>query len=134
MRRSIPHRKAMAGFTLVEALVALSVIATVLASIGALAATNVRATRSIQTHMTRLETARAIMTAIPDRAQLVHGHMSGETDGHPWRVEVAPFVTNNVGPQTSNPWLPLAVVVTIQSPTGAAMQISTVRLQRKDGR
>jgi general secretion pathway protein I len=134
LRRSIPHRKAMAGFTLVEALVALSVIATVLASIGALAATNVRATRSIQTHMTRLETARAIMTAIPDRAQLMHGHMSGETDGHPWRVEVEPFVTNNMGPQTSNPWLPLAVVVTIQSPTGAAMQISTVRLQRKDGR
>jgi general secretion pathway protein I len=132
--RSTPHNHATDGFTLIEALVALAIVTAVLTSIGALIATNVRATRSIQAHLTRLATARAIMTALPDRTQLVLGNISGETDDHPWRVDVSPFPTSNIGVQNRNPWRPLAVVVTVRSPTGAAMQLSTVRLQRQDGR
>jgi len=130
---------AIEGFTLLEALIALSIVAAVLSSIGALIATNVRGMRSIEAHLTRLETTRSIMTALPDRARLVLGTMSGETEGHPWRVDVAPLVPTNLAPsnrsvETSNPWQPLAVAVTVRSPSGAAMQITTVRLQRRDGR
>ena len=127
-------RHAIEGFTLLEALVALSIVAAVLSSIGALIATNVRGMRSIEAHLTRLETARSIMTALPDRARLVLGTMSGETEGHPWRVDVAPLAPSNQSVETSNPWQPLAVAVTVRSPSGAAMQITTVRLQRRDGR
>ena len=127
-------RHAIEGFTLLEALVALSIVAAVLSSIGALIATNVRGMRSIEAHLTRLETARSIMTALPDRARLVLGTMSGETDGHPWRVDVAPLMPSNQRVESSNPWQPLTVAVTVRSPSGAAMQITTVRLQRRDGR
>src|SRR4029078_11403066 len=116
-------RHAIEGFTLLEALVALSIVAAVLSSIGALIATNVRGMRSIEAHLTRLETARSIMTALPDRARLVLGTMSGETEGHPWRVDVAPLAPSNQRVETSNPWQPLAVAVTVRSPSGAAMQI-----------
>ena len=133
-RNRAMDRHAIEGFTLLEALVALSIVAAVLSSIGALIATNVRGTRSIEAHLTRLETARSIMTALPDRARLVLGTMSGETEGHPWRVDVAPLATSNQRVETSNPWQPLAVAVTVRAPSGAAMQITTVRLQRRDGR
>lgn len=126
-------KDASAGFTLIEVLVALSIVALALASIGALFASTSRGTRSIEAHLTRLKIARAVMTAIPDRDQLVPGDISGEIAGHPWRVDVSPFVTDNIRQQTRIPWQPQTVVVTVQTPTGGAMQFSTVRLQRRSG-
>ena len=126
--------QAIEGFTLLEALVALSIVAAVLSSIGALIATNVRGMRSIQAHLTRLETARSIMTALPDRTRLALGTVAGEPEGHPWRVDVAPLAPSNRSLESSNPWQPLAVAVTVRSPSGGAMEVTTVRLQRRDGR
>ena len=133
MWRSIEPRRSTSGFTLIEVLVALSIVATTLASIGALIASTARGTRSIETHLNRLEIARAIMTAIPDRDQLTPGNFSGEMAGHPWRVDVLPFVSNNMEPQNDTLWMPQTVIMTVRSPTGAAMQVSTVRIQRRVG-
>jgi general secretion pathway protein I len=119
---------------LIEVLVALSIIAIVFASIGGLVATSVRGTRSIEAHLIRLETARAIMTALPDRDQLVPGTFTGESAGLPWRLDVLPFATNTQLSQPSARWIPQAIVVTVQSPSGATMNISTVRLWRGDRR
>lgn len=129
-----PHNEGTHGFTLIEALIALSIVTMVLASIGALIATNARATQSIEAHLTRLETARAIMTALPDRADLARGELSGETDGHPWRVDVSPLPTGTTGTSNTNAWRPMAVVVTVRSRSGGAIQLNTVRLQRNDSR
>ena len=95
MWRSTAPRRGTAGFTLIEVLVALSIVATTLTSIGALIASTARGTRSIETHLTRLEITRAIMTAIPDRNQLVPGNFSGAMAGHPWRVDVLPTTSDN---------------------------------------
>lgn len=135
MSRSNPHNiNATDGFTIIEVLIALSIVTTVLASIGALIATNVRATQSIESHLTRLETARAIMTALPDRSELARGDMVGETDNHQWRLNVSPMPTDPSRQQNRTPWQPMAVVVTVRSRTGGAIQLSTVRLQRSDNR
>ena len=121
---------ANAGFTLIEALVALAIVAASLSSIGALIMTTVRGTRSIERHLTQLAAARAITTALPNRAQFVPGTFSGETGGHRWRVDVSPFSTANL--RVSRPaWEPQAVVVTVQSPSGGVLQINTVRLRRR---
>jgi general secretion pathway protein I len=127
-------KRSTAGFTLIEALVALSIVAIAMASIGGLIATSVRGVRSIEGHLTRLEIARAVVTALPGRDQLVPGYLTGEIADHPWRVDVLPFATQMVSPQARTQWVPQTVVVTVQSPTGAAMKISTVRLQRSDNR
>jgi general secretion pathway protein I len=129
-RKTAPER-GTTGFTLIEVLVALAIVAVSLSAIGALIATTVRGSHSIDRNLVQLETARAIVTALPDRGQLALGSFSGETAGHRWRVDVSPFVTTEVRPAT--PWLPQVVVVTVQSPTGAPMQISTIRLQRRSG-
>jgi hypothetical protein len=118
---------------LIEALVALSIVAAMTASISALIASAARGTRSIETRLTRLEIARSLMTAMPDRDQLVLGSSSGQMADHPWRIEVAPFTSNGFSQSNDVPWVPQTIVMTVQSPTGTTMQISTVRLQRRAG-
>lgn len=134
MYRFSPLKRPADGFTLIEVLVALSVLAIALASMGGLIAGSVRGTRSIEMHLTRLETARAIVTALPDRDQLLPGNFSGEVSGYLWRVDVLPFTAGGFIPQPQARWQPQAVVVTVKSPGGAEMKISTVRLQRRDSR
>ncbi|MGB9369073.1 MAG: type II secretion system protein [Xanthobacteraceae bacterium] len=118
------------GFTLIEVLVALSVVAISLAAIGSLIAVTTRGARAVGLHLTLLETARMIITGLPDRDQLVPGNFSGESAGHRWRVDVLPFDADFVDPTQTN-YLPQTVVVRVQSPAGKVLQVSTVRLRRK---
>jgi general secretion pathway protein I len=125
-------KRSTAGFTLIEALVALSIVAIAMASIGGIIGTSARGVRTIEGHLARLEIARAVMTALPGRDQLISGYLTGLIADHPWRVDVLPFATQPLGQKARAQWVPHAVVVTVQSPTGAAMKISTIRLQRSD--
>jgi general secretion pathway protein I len=127
------RRRAEAGFTLVEVLVAIGIIAVALAAIGSLVATNVRGTRSIDTHLTLVETGRAIMTGLPDRNELAPGSFSGAVGDHRWRADVVPFVAPNVDPRVVSPWVPQRVVVRVQSPAGLILQLETIRLRRRGG-
>jgi general secretion pathway protein I len=120
-----------AGFTLIEVLVALAVVAVSLAAIGSLMATTVRGMRSLDTRLALIETARAIETSLPDRDQLKVGSLTGELADHRWRVDVLPFLTGNSASQTANPWIPQTVIIRVQSPTGSIIQIDTVRLRRR---
>jgi len=131
---STDPKTATAGFTLLEVLVALSIVAIGLASIGRLVASSFQGVHSIETHLTRLETARAIMAALPDRDQLAPGTLSGEIADHPWRIDVLPFAATDVGLQPSARWVPKAVVLTVSSPTGTEMKISTVSLRRSNSK
>src|ERR1700730_18622229 len=78
------------GFTLVEVLVALSVVAVSLAAIGSLIAVTTRAARSVGGHLDLVETTRTIFTGLPDRNQLVPGSLAGEIGGHPWGAQGRP--------------------------------------------
>jgi general secretion pathway protein I len=126
-------RSATAGFTLIEVLVALSVIAVALTAIGALIATTVRGTRSLDTNLMLVETTRAIATALPDRDTFKPGNFSGEMAGHQWRVDVLPFLFTNVDPRLPTPWVPLTVIIRVQSPNGPILQFNTVRLRHREG-
>ena len=127
------RRRSTAGFTLIEVLVALSVVAVSLAAIGGLIATTVRGTRSLDQHLTLLETTRAIVTGLPDRERLSPGSFSGEFAAHRWRVDVLPFLATNVDPRLPTPWVPQTVVLRVQSPAGPIVQVNTVRLRRRTG-
>jgi len=127
-------RDAVAGFTLIEVLVALSLVAVLLTAIGGLSATTVRATASIDQHLSLLETARAIEAALPNRDELKIGNSSGEMAGHRWRIDVRPFVSNFVDPRLPSPWLPQMIVIRVQSPAGPTLQVNTVRLRARTDR
>jgi general secretion pathway protein I len=125
-------KRGVAGFTLIEVLIALAVVSISLAAIGTLMAATVRGMRSIDQRFAMVETARAIETGLPDRGELTGG-LSGELAGHRWRIDVSPFVANFVDPRLPTPWVPQTVVIRVQSPGGAILQVDTVRLRRRTG-
>ena len=130
MYRSTDPDASTSGFTLLEVLVALAIVAIGLASIGSLVASSVRGVQSIEGHLTRLETARAVMAAPPDRGQLESGTLSGTIADHSWQVQVLPLAATDFGLKPDSRWVPNAVIVTVSSPRqAAALKISTVNLR-----
>jgi general secretion pathway protein I len=127
----LPERRREAGFTLLEVLVALAVVSLTLGTIGSLMAMSARSTRAIEPHLALMETARAIETALPPRAELALGSMSGERSGHSWRVDVLPYsVPPPADSGTKLQWVPARVVIQVHGPTGSKLQVETVRLLR----
>ena len=121
-----------AGFTLIEALVALAIVAAVLSSIGAVIASTVKGTRSIDQRLALTGAAETLLAELPARNLLKPGRQSGELAGHRWRIDVSPMnaaVTSDA-PQTQR-FVPLAVNMRLQAPGGPAIQITTVRLVPK---
>jgi general secretion pathway protein I len=116
------------GFTLIEVLISLVVISISLAALGSLMASNRRVANSIDAHLSLVETARGIETALPDRAALL-GNSSGESGDYRWGVGVRPFVSNLVDPQLPTRWIPQAVTIRVRSPEGLSIDVDTVRLR-----
>ena len=126
-------RGSSAGFTLIEVVVALAVLAVSLTAIGSLVASNIRATRALDQRLALVTTARAILTGLPDREQLMLSNSSGDIAGHRWRLDLLPFVADFVDPRQPTPWVPQAVVLRVQSPSGQILRLDTVRLRRGEG-
>lgn len=124
----------VAGFTLIEALVALAIVAAVLSSIGSVIAVTVKGTRSIDQRLALTGAAETLLAELPARDLLKPGRQSGELAGHRWRIDVAPMdvADADAAPQTRR-FVPLAVNMRLQAPGGPAMQITTVRLVPKAG-
>jgi general secretion pathway protein I len=119
----------VAGFTLIEALVALAIVAAVLSSIGAVIATTVKGTRAIDQRLALTGAAETLLAALPARTLLTPGRQSGETAGHRWRIDTSPMnVAVASDAAQSQRFIPLAVNMRLQAPGGPAMQITTVRL------
>ena len=119
------------GFTLIEALVALAIIAAVLSSIGAVIGTTVKGTRMIDQRLALTGAAESLLAELPARNLLKPGSQSGELAGHRWRIDVAPLnVAAREDPQTSR-FVPLAVNMRLQAPGGPAIQVTTVRIVPK---
>jgi general secretion pathway protein I len=115
--------KGEAGFTLIEALVALAIVAVALASIGGLVATVSRGTRSVSQRASLAAAAESLLTELPARNLLVAGRQSGQKDGNRWSVDISPIAVGATGR-----WMPLLVVLDLRAPTGLAMKFTTVRL------
>jgi general secretion pathway protein I len=120
-----------AGFTLIEVLVALAVVAASIGAIGSLVAVSMHGTESIERRLAFRQTLRAIVTALADRHDLMPGTANGGTSGYDWRMEVVPFVSRLVDPRAPAPWQPEAVEITVRSPTGQILRIDTIRLRRR---
>jgi general secretion pathway protein I len=119
---------------LIEALIALSIVAVALSSIGSLIATTVKGTRTVEAKVGRLGVAQSLMATLPDRSELVSGTLRGNLNGHVWRLDVSPFATKSPRQQANAQWVPQTVVMTVQGADSGAMQVSTVRLQRRETR
>ena len=114
---------------MIEALVALAIVAAVLGSIGTVIATTVKGTRGIDQRLELSGTAETLVAALPARRLLKPGRQSGELSGHRWRIDVSRMnvAVANDAPQTGR-FVPLAVTMRLQAAGGPAMQVTTVRL------
>ncbi|WFU75640.1 prepilin-type N-terminal cleavage/methylation domain-containing protein [Bradyrhizobium sp. CB2312] len=116
-----------AGFTLIEALVALAIFVAVLGTIGSVIATTAKGTRSIDQRLALAGTAERLLADLPPRALLKPGRQSGELAGSRWRVDIAPMNVPGDDP-AANRFVPMAVNLRLQRADGAAIQITTVKL------
>lgn len=120
-----------AGFTLIEALVALAIIAAVLGSIGGVVAATVRGTRAIDQKLVMSGVAETLLASLPARDLLKPGRQTGELAGHRWSIDVAPMNVGELPPGAR--FVPLAVNLRLQAPGGQALQFTTVRLIPRGG-
>jgi general secretion pathway protein I len=115
------------GFTLIEALVALAILAAVLSSIGAVIGTTAKGIRTIGQRLALTGAAETVFAGLTARNALKPGRQSGELAGHRWRLDVAPLnVAVTEAPEAR--FVPLAVNLSMQTPGGPVVQITTVRL------
>jgi general secretion pathway protein I len=124
-----PSPPRTAGFTLVEALAALTVMAIAMMAIGALANSNTRASLYVGRHLAEIETARKIIAGMPSRRDLAIGSLAGTLDNHQWRIDSAPFPNALLRPGAPTIWEPQRLALRVLSPSGAVVEIDTVRLK-----
>lgn len=121
------------GFTLIEALVALAIVAIVLSSVGLVVANAVKGTRTLEGRVGRLAAAKTMLSALPERNALVPGSVSGRLEGNDWRIDVSLYANSDErGPNVQ--WVPQLVVLAVRNPNSGDMTIETVRLGRRDAK
>jgi general secretion pathway protein I len=124
-----PTDRRDAGFTIIEVLIALAIVAVSLVAIGSVMSTNVRGVRSLEQHVALIQTARTVMTTgIPPRAELGPGTLSGQVDGYRWTIDVGPLGGESVAPGADVTWVPELVRIRVRSSSGAMSDLRTVRL------
>ncbi len=121
-----------AGFTLIEALIALVLVSVLLTSIGSLVATNIRSTRHLEEHVALMEVTRLIASSLPREGESLPASMTGQLAGFAWQARALPF---RQGPILSaSPFIPKLIELRVRSPSGASVSLQTVRLQSSSGR
>ena len=119
------------GFTLIEVLVALAVVAVSLVAIGAVVSTNMRGVGLIEQHAALIAAEQAALAAaIPDHDQLVPGTLEGGTGAERWRVQVTPLGAGWDVAAGKAGWVPELVTLRLRSASGAIVELRTVRLAR----
>jgi general secretion pathway protein I len=121
-----------AGFTIIEVLIALAVVAVSIAAIGSVMSTNVSGVRLLEQQVTLMQTARTVMTVgIPPRAELGPGALSGQIDDYRWTIDVGPMGEGWDAPGADAAWIPAIVRIRVRSPSGAVSDLRTVRLMHR---
>jgi general secretion pathway protein I len=143
LTRAVARRLAASdGFTLIEVLVAIAVLAVVLGAIGAVVATTVRGVHSIDSRLPLLETAQNLLASLPERDALKPGTQTGGSGDFRWRIDVAAIAvspsakadrtTPLFGDASAAPpkpkWQPYSITVRVEGSDGPPIRLDTVRL------
>jgi general secretion pathway protein I len=139
-RSDIRLPRGSSGFTLIEVLVAIAVLAVVLGAIGAVVGNTVRSIRSVDRHMPLLEIAQSLIASLPTRDALQPGTQSGTSGDFRWRIDAvllnrdvpdnaaAALSSTATGAPPKINWVPLAITVRVQGSEGPPVHLDTVRL------
>jgi general secretion pathway protein I len=130
--RHPPTDRPEAGFTILEVLIALAVVAVSIVAIGSVMSTNTRGVRVLENHVALMQTAQTVLaTAIPPRPQLVPGSRSGQLHDFRWQVDVGPVGGDWDPGDADVAWIPELVTIRVRSASGATVDLKTVRLMHR---
>lgn len=124
------RRRRSSGFTLIEAVVALAVVAMSIAAIGNLTNATLRSRVFVARHLAQVETTQQILAGLPGRDGVASGPLSGERESYAWALGVAPFRAEFASAGGASSWVPAQLTLTVQGPSGARLSVDTVRLVR----
>ena len=116
------------GFTLLESLVALTVLMIALSAIAGLSESSLRTGIFVERHIAEIEKTRQILAALPSRGALANLNQSGEMAGYVWRLDAKPFRADFVDPRAQTRWTPETIVLTVEGPSGAKLSFDMIRL------
>jgi general secretion pathway protein I len=120
-----------AGFMMIEVLIALAVVAIAIVAIGHVMSTNARGVRVLENHVALVQTAQTVFaTAIPQRNELAPGSLAGQIRDYRWQVDIGPVGGGWVVDNAEIAWIPELVKIRVRSPSGAEVDLETVRLMR----
>jgi general secretion pathway protein I len=128
----LPTDRPDAGFTIIEALIALVVVAVSIVAIGSVMSTNARGVRALESHVALLQSAQTVfVTAIPPRKELAPGTLSGQLRDFRWQIDIGPVGSDWVVEGADVAWIPELVKIRVRSPSGATVDLETVRLMHR---
>ncbi|MCP4618170.1 MAG: hypothetical protein GY844_17265 [Bradyrhizobium sp.] len=115
---------------MIEAIVALAVVAAVLASIGSLIAVARTGTRTLEQRVALSEALRLVSSTALPADQWAGTQQSGNAAGFEWRAAVFPFVEQDAI-EARSIWIPQRVVIQVRAPSGAVSSVETVQLVKR---
>jgi general secretion pathway protein I len=128
-RKTSSSRRGEAGFTMIEAVVALALVTIVLAAIGTLVATNSRGAWKLEQHAALVNAVRVVVSTLPRAGAAMPDDLRGQVAGHRWQMRVTPF--DDVQAVPDSQFVPQRVELRVQAPGGAVMSFETIRLQSR---
>jgi general secretion pathway protein I len=130
--RRLPIDRFEAGFTILEVLIALAIVAVAVVAIGSVMSTNARGVRTLENHVALMETAQIVLaTEVPPRKELRPGVLSGQLHDFRWRIDIGPVGGDWIVDDADVAWIPELVKVRVRAASGAAAELETVRLMPK---
>jgi general secretion pathway protein I len=130
--RDLPTDRPDAGFTILEVLIALAVVAISIVAIGSVMSTNLRGVQALERHVALMQTAQTVLaTAIPPRKELAPGVLSGQLHDFTWQVDIRPVGGDWMVEGVNVAWIPELVKIRVRSPSGATVDLETVRLMHR---
>ena len=131
-RPSTGHRagRGSAGFTLLEALIAIVILALSLGALLQLYGTGLRGIATIDDNLRARLLAQSVMAEISYDRRLRPGRLQGRLDQFAWTLSVAPFDDGDPAPQLPGPWTLHRLALTVTWPQGRRIVLQTLRMLR----
>jgi general secretion pathway protein I len=110
-------------------LIALAIVAVSIVAIGSVMSTNARGVRVLENHVALMQTAQTVLaTAIPPCKELAPGVLSGQLRDFRWQIDIGPIGGDWLVEGADIAWIPELVKIRVRSPSGATVDLETVRL------
>jgi general secretion pathway protein I len=118
------------GFTLMEALVALTIVSMMIAAIANLTNSTLRGVVHVERSLAEVEIARQLVVPPPASRDVAVLSSTGRLDGHVWRFAAEPFRAPFPVATATPHWVPAKIELSVRGNSGALFKVEMVRLVR----